>query len=369
MKEAHTQLSIIKKEAEQVANETNKKIQLLGENTYTLNDLLDELQTIFDSIRGIPSDKRNKLTQLAEVRLRWLQQVEKINQTYKAAEIKIIGSGAIGVSAGTTVAVMGPSIAMGVATTFGTASTGTAISTLSGAAATNAAMAWLGGGALTAGGGGMAAGNVFLGLTGPIGWSIIGFGIISTGIMVLKTKTERQRLEDVFKAIAYRDIRSYQLAIVELNERIVRIKQEIPVLKEAVIKSKQFGTNYEMMTEHQQYNLITFVNLMHASTQLLVNPIEGLLPKYTELDLARFQSVEGTERIINGAHQGAAIFLSLANLLYHITLNKTDKKLFAKVLKKDKQFLDSVGISSKDFNVNFLDYVEYALIEQYANGN
>ena len=39
---------------------------------------------------------------------------------------------------------------MGVATTFGVASTGTAISALSGAAATNAALAWLGGGALAA---------------------------------------------------------------------------------------------------------------------------------------------------------------------------------------------------------------------------
>lgn len=368
MKEARTQLSIIKKEAEQIANETNKKIQMLGENSYILNDLLDELQTIFDTIRGIPSDKQNDLAELTEVRLRWLQQVEKINETYKAAEIKIIGGGAIGVSAGTTVAVMGPSIAMGVATTFGTASTGTAISTLSGAAASNAAMAWLGGGALTAGGGGIAAGNVFLGLTGPIGWSIIGFGIISTGIMVLKTKTEKQRLEDVFKAIAYRDISAYQLAIVELNERMVRMKQEIPVLKEAVIKSKQFGTNYEMMTEKQQYNLITFVNLMHASTQLLVNPIEGLLPKYTEHDLARFQSVEGTERIVKGTYQGSAVYLSLANLLYQIPLNKTDKKLFAKALKNNQQYLDSVGISSKVFHASILDYVEYALIERYANG-
>ncbi len=42
----------------------------------------------------------------------------------------------------------GPAAAMAIATTFGTASTGTAIAdTLFGAAATNAALAWLGGGA------------------------------------------------------------------------------------------------------------------------------------------------------------------------------------------------------------------------------
>lgn len=52
--------------------------------------------------------------------------------------------------------------AMWVATTWGTAGTGTAISSLSGAAASNAAMAWLGGGTVASGGGGMAAGAAVL---------------------------------------------------------------------------------------------------------------------------------------------------------------------------------------------------------------
>lgn len=63
---------------------------------------------------------------------------------------------------------------MAIATTLGTASTGTAISALSGAAATNAALAWLGGGALATGGGGVAAGEAFLALAGPVGWAIGG---------------------------------------------------------------------------------------------------------------------------------------------------------------------------------------------------
>ena len=69
---------------------------------------------------------------------------------------------AAGAMAGAGIAAFGPTAAMAVATTFGTASTGTAIATLSGAAATNAALAWLGGGALAVGGGGMAAGEAFL---------------------------------------------------------------------------------------------------------------------------------------------------------------------------------------------------------------
>ena len=73
----------------------------------------------------------------------------------------VIRGFAAGAGLGVAVVTMGPTVAMGVATTFGVASTGTAISTLSGAAATNAALAWLGGGALAAGGGGMAAGEAF----------------------------------------------------------------------------------------------------------------------------------------------------------------------------------------------------------------
>ena len=84
------------------------------------------------------------------------------------------GTGAAGVTAGVGVAALGPSAAMAVATTFGTASTGTAISALSGAAATNAALAWLGGGAIAAGGGGMVGGTALLALAGPVGLGLAG---------------------------------------------------------------------------------------------------------------------------------------------------------------------------------------------------
>ena len=57
------------------------------------------------------------------------------------------------------------------------AGTGTAISTLSGAAATNATLAWLGGGTLAAGGGGMAAGAMVLGVMAA-GPALLIFGSI-----------------------------------------------------------------------------------------------------------------------------------------------------------------------------------------------
>ena len=36
------------------------------------------------------------------------------------------------------------------------------------------------------------------------------------------------------------------------------------------------------MTEAQQYELGAYLNLMLSSTQLLVNPIAGLLPKFAD---------------------------------------------------------------------------------------
>jgi hypothetical protein len=85
--------------------------------------------------------------------------------------------GGVGVGAsvglGAATAAAAPAAAMGIATTFGTASTGTAIAALSGAAQTHAALAWLGGGTLVMGGGGMAAGTkLLLFLGGPLGWGI-----------------------------------------------------------------------------------------------------------------------------------------------------------------------------------------------------
>ena len=60
------------------------------------------------------------------------------------------------------------------------------------------------------------------------------------------------------------------------------------ILEKLLKKTISFGTEYNSMTEAQQYELGSYVNLMSASTQLLVNPIMGLKPNYTESDLERY---------------------------------------------------------------------------------
>ena len=97
--------------------------------------------------------------------------------------------GAVGSVAGVGIVSLGPTAALAVATTFGTASTGTAISALSGAAATNAALAWLGGGALAVGGGGMAAGTALVALAGPVGWTLAA-AAFAFSLKILRKKRE-----------------------------------------------------------------------------------------------------------------------------------------------------------------------------------
>ena len=305
-----------------------------------------------------------KYEKLKAIRVNWKQQAEKIELEYKKAEVKAAGQGAAGVGAGVAVAALGPTAAMGIATTFGVASTGTAISALSGAAATNAALAWLGGGALAAGGGGMAAGSAFLALAGPVGWTIAGLSIIATGLMFFKSKSDKERLENVYTLISNRDVKSYELAIVELSERIVRIIDEAKKLGEAIRRIETFGTDYSQMTEAQQFELGAYVNLMEAATMLLVNPILGLQPKFSEQDFDRL-CISETETARKYYRDHRDMVISLSNLLFRISLDDKDKKLLAKSLRKNKEFLLAIQMTKKEFGVEDLTMIERALSHRY----
>lgn len=356
-----SKLQLAQDAAQASINRTNEKIEELGDNTGKLYDSLTEIQGLFDRIRNVPSDKKLEYEELKKVRLNWKKQAEKIEKDYKEAEVKGAGAGAAGVGVGMAVVTMGPTVAMGVATTFGVASTGTAISTLSGAAATNAALAWLGGGALAAGGGGMAAGEAFLTLAGPVGWAIAGVTLLASGLFMIKTKSDKKHIEDIFTLISERDIKSYELAIVELNERISRMKDEAKKLFEASVSISSFGTDYNAMTEAQQYELGSYVNLMKASTQLLVNPVLGLQPKYSESDFNKYTAWKNKKASSEVCSNHKDLIISLANFLYKIELNDKDKKLLWKSLRKNKKLLKSMNESKKEFDFELMEVVFDAL--------
>lgn len=357
-----SRLQLAQQKTEAAIKATNKKIEELGQHAGALYASLDEIQTMFDRIRGVPHEKKIKYEKIKGIRMNWKQQAENIALEYKSTEVKIKGSGAAGVGAGIAAVALGPAAAMGVATTFGVASTGTAISALTGAAATKAALAWLGGGALIAGGGGMAAGSLFLALTGPIGWTIAGISAVTSGLLLMKNKEDQERLETIFALINERDTKSYELAIVELSERIVRVKDETAKLNDAISKVLSFGENYHEMSEAQQYELGAYVNLMEASTQLLTNPILGLLPKFTEEDFEQFCEDSKPEyRRFFKEHK--VMIISLANLLYLIKLDDKERKLLCNAFKKNKEFLSSIDV--REFDVADLVIVGMALKHRY----
>ena len=157
-------------------------------------------------------------TQLGEIKARYIKFQDTCSEIQKKQVEQGVtgGFGVAGALGGVGVAALGPTAAMSVAMTFGTASTGTAIASLSGAAATNAALAWLGGGALAAGGAGMAAGETILALAGPVGWVIGGVSLAGSLIAInmsnkeiakkteqsiVTIKKEMERMEEIDKQV------------------------------------------------------------------------------------------------------------------------------------------------------------------------
>ncbi len=369
MSKKKSRLQLARDKAQAAIDKTNQKITELGEHTGSLYETLNSIQEIFDEIRNVPSDKKLEYDTLKGIRLNWKQQAEKIENDYKKIAVKNAGAGAAGIGAGVAVIALGPTVAMGIATTFGVASTGTAIAALNGAAAINAALAWLGGGALAAGGGGMAAGKALLSLAGPVGIAIACVALISGGLMFWKSMSNKKRIEELFTLISERDVKSYELAIVELNERISRIIDENKLLEKAITKIKTFGSDYDNMTEAQQFELGAYVNLMSSSTQLLVNPIMGLMPKFNEDDLERYKiwpERKCSDTILSDYKK---TLLSLANLLYSIELSDKDKKLLYKVFRSNKEILTSLNMKKKEFVPEIIDAVEEALQHKTSIAN
>lgn len=175
-----------------------------------------------------------------------------------------------GVLAGAGVAAFAPTAAMAIATTFGTASTGTAIASLSGAAATNAALAWLGGGALAAGGGGMAAGNALLALAGPVGWAIGGTALVGGGLLA-SSKNKKIAQEAIEKRIEVEEttkkFRTINIEILEIHKLTVKHGKGVNAIYQRLLKNQKYDFN--LFTTEEQYELGSLVNNTKIFAKLL----------------------------------------------------------------------------------------------------
>ena len=342
--------------------ETNQTIEELGEHDYELYCVLNELQNLFDKIRNVSSEDFLKYQEYKKIKSDWKNGAETIEKDYNAAIAKDAGAAAAGAAAGVAVAAMGPTVAMGVATTFGVASTGTAISTLYGAAATNSALAWLGGGALAAGGGGVAAGEALVALAGPVGWAIAGVSLCVGGLLFIRRIINKNRLESIFVKICRRNEKKYNLANIELKERIKLIDFNTNLIKKAIAKTQLLGEDYQQMAEKDQYLLGKYVALMGIATDCLTRPILGLKTiidkdDYYEAIASSYNHLRETspdleelftdlEESLKGFYKRREdITIYLANLLYKIKLDEKDKKLIQKFIEKNQELLEQLNIN------------------------
>lgn len=254
-------------------NATYKKIEKLGQGLYHERCesivLIEKIEDLVNSIANHPKEFEKTISEIQAEKA-----IFRNTEAYaREAQKNTFKSGmgvAAGIAGGVAVASAAPTVAMWVATTFGTASTGTAISTLSGAVATKAALAWLGGGALSAGGAGIAGGQALLALAGPIGWGIAG---ATTTVSVVSLGSKNKKIADH----AIEEAKKITKAGAELHQlgaKIDQLKKKTDMFKRALqdMYTGNYGlqgANYLDLTEEEQYRLGTMVNNTLTLAQML----------------------------------------------------------------------------------------------------
>ena len=238
-------------------------------------DLIRLVEHLVNSIANTPKEYKTDFELVDAERREFTESEEFARQELAAARKSATGAGA-GLAAGTAVVSMAPSAAMWIATTFGTASTGTAISTLSGAAATNAALAWLGGGALAAGGGGMAAGNALLALAGPIGWTIAGASVLTSIVLLARKKRGIAKRKNEELAAVKRNaasLRETTVTISSILDRTVALRDALASWY--MVSVRLFDEDYRALDEGERLTLGSLVNDTVTLARLLNERVDA----------------------------------------------------------------------------------------------
>lgn len=227
-------------------------------------ELIKTLEKVINSIANTPKDFDTKMGEIKHEVENFHETEEYAKNAYDVsvkAGVNIVG----GVATGFGVAAMAPTALMSIATTFGTASTGTAISALSGAAAQKAATAWIGrtfaSFAVKEGVKGMAVGKAFLGLAGPLGWGITA---TSTGLSLISLTNKNKELAD--KAVEEaKDIAKAREALDETTEKVANLITKTKILFDDINNQKQqiidlMNVDYSILEDDKKLFLGTAVN-------------------------------------------------------------------------------------------------------------
>lgn len=223
-------------------------------------DLLSLVEVLINSVANSPKEFGTTFEEIRAEKTVFTQAEQYAKDELDAARQSAMSASG-GIAAGAAVASMAPSAAMWIATTFGTASTGTAISTLSGVAASQAALAWLGGGAVAAGGAGTAGGSALLALAGPIGWGIAGATLLTSIILFARKsfKLKAQKQEELL------DIKRNTSKVKSMGERIESLAIKTLGIRSRLNEEFQeamplYGSDYSALGEDDKARLGALVN-------------------------------------------------------------------------------------------------------------
>ena len=228
---------------------------------------IERVEEYVNALAHTPKEFAKQITEV-KVSIKEFNEAIKIEKENASNNIQGASAAVTGTAAGGAIAALGPTAAMAVATTFGTASTGTAIASLSGAAATNAALAWLGGGALAAGGGGMSAGSTFLALAGPVGWSVAAVAI--TGGSLFASYKNKKAAEKANEAAEKISVYIYRLR--PKLEKLIRLHDETVKLKSGLNIAAMVNTypkDYLLFNDEQKKVLATVINNVRTMGELI----------------------------------------------------------------------------------------------------
>lgn len=253
-------------------NEMETSCGKLYEQRVASVEIIRMVEKVVNSIANTPKEFETKLGEINKHLNEFKETEEYAQEAYKASVkvgANIVGSAAAGLG----VATMVPTAMMGIATTFGTAATGTAIRTLSGAAAQKAAVAWIGrtfAGFAVQGGAGMAAGHAFLALAGPVGWGITAVST-SASLLSLNKKNKEiaaQAMEET------REIAKAREAIDETVEKVEALKKKTKTLCSDLSEQKErilgfMNADYSALDEEKRYFLGTLVNNTNSLAALI----------------------------------------------------------------------------------------------------
>ena len=254
-----------------------KSCELLYEIRGKSVELIKLVQEVVNSIANTPKQFDTELGKIGKELTKFKETEQYAKEAYDAslkAGVNIVG----GTTAGIGIASMAPTALMSIATTFGTASTGTAISALSGAAAQKAAMAWIGrtfAGFAVKEGAGMAAGQAFLALAGPIGWGITA---ASTGISLISLTNKNKDVAEKAVKEAKESAKARE-ALDETTEKRNALKAKTDRLFDDMNREKSkimsfMNLDYLSLREEDKLFLGTLVNHTLSLSQLLNETIE-----------------------------------------------------------------------------------------------